>query len=137
MLLFSQILAIIKLRFDKSIKHKELSKCCLPYSLNLLSFINYSTISVKENQLLVRKVNLQPNNSQIFSMYRKPKQLLASFIGREVVAILVLVNLINSIRVDRDLYYSFIKTLIDILIEIFNSLYRTIQFDINISLISL
>jgi hypothetical protein len=57
--------------------------------------------------------------------------------GGEVAAILVLADLIDSISVDGDLCHSFIRTLVDILIEVLYSLYRTAELDVDMSVIPL
>jgi len=65
--------AIVKLGFDESVEREELGERGLPCSLKLLSLVTYSAIRSKEDQLLAGKVNLQPNNSWVSAMHRKPK----------------------------------------------------------------
>jgi hypothetical protein len=93
-----------------------LSKRYLFRSLDLLCLVTYRAVGEKENQLVAGEVDLQPN-SRVSAMHREPEESPASFVHREVAAILILADLVDVINVHRDLSHGLIGPFIDILLK--------------------
>ena len=93
-----------------------MSECRPSSCLDPICLVTNRALSVEDDQLLTREVNLKPNYSRVLAVYGESKELPESFVGGEVSIILILANLINVFMIDRDLCHSFIWVLVDVLV---------------------